>query len=617
MDYWQIVDENNFETYMRDSYYLGEATALVNRFVYFKYEISDDGTFKGDVKSAVANSVGFCVDSLREPSKIIKNWRYIDFDGDSKNDIRFSQYSRPHISKASGSIELYKVSGKVFEDITNYEEAKNNAEEIHWSSSLPMQHYDWNGSLIFILKTTSGKYVKMKIYKIHPLTSEELEEWVEGTGEIPDAPGIAMYASITISDSTPSDVPEDGAWIHFKVYTIASITPAGTVLIKITTPNGEATKIALNEEPSEISGISLHTKWVRFDNLSETDWNNTYDIDFVNSEGNKALTLAGKTFRPWWRRIYKNSFWCMWALDSDKKQYEYMELIRHWKGSPPPDKEYSFIGNVKDEEGNTLNNYKLCLIVGHYSSENCFSTLSIGEAFNENTLKTNMIRKIENEELLPFKDIAVLLSYKDFYSRGDALMQYKDLQDVNNLDLTMYINRIISFKWAISEDGKFNGSESHYDGKINTVREWEFVNRDVAEDFRKSFNDLHLTRLTEYDFDGDGIRDMYVYSYNNYMRFNSSNGITDLGEEDISVAIDLTKYSFSCCEEVKDNHLYGLKTSSGKYVLLKVVDIHKMSQDEISEYESESNGDSSYKEIGEMPYVSEDGKIMRMLNYEF
>ena len=70
-------------------------------------------------------------------------------------------------------------------------------------------------------------------------------------------------------------------------------------------------------------------------------------------------------------------------------------------------------------------------------------------------------------------------------------------------------------------------------------------------------------------------------------------------------------------KEIKNNHLYGVKVSPGKYVLFKITDIHKMTQDEISEYESESNGDSSYKEIGEMPYVSEDEKMMRMLNYEF
>jgi len=174
--FYPSVNRENLCDVMSDNVYLGELRIWVNRFIYFEYEISENGVFTNDTRYASSNSVNVWEEDLQNPSDIVNFYRYVDFDQDGENDIYFSQYSDGLYIESENAQEFYKIDSESlnFEDITDYESAKNYGSEIY-KSDLPKEwREDWEGCQIFILKTSSGKYVKMRIYKIHPMTYDEI-----------------------------------------------------------------------------------------------------------------------------------------------------------------------------------------------------------------------------------------------------------------------------------------------------------------------------------------------------------------------------------------------------------------------------------------------------------
>ncbi|NUU95613.1 hypothetical protein XO10_04880 [Marinitoga sp. 1135] len=148
----------------------------INRIVKLKYEISDDGIFKNDIKEIKANTVWIRNDILREKLKYneyLLEPNLIDFDKNKIEELYlyyFPLYNTVEFNPSSDDIEeIYSSKTIGINSITNFSESTLSMNKENYSSITVEK------GLVIMYKTYSGKYIKIEFEDFYPMTIDEIK----------------------------------------------------------------------------------------------------------------------------------------------------------------------------------------------------------------------------------------------------------------------------------------------------------------------------------------------------------------------------------------------------------------------------------------------------------
>lgn len=309
-----------------------------------------------------------------------------------------------------------------------------------------------------------------------------------------------------IIDTTP--VFTDTSRVDLEIFTLDTITPEGGIELVVSDVSSPDTPLwisAMKQEPCELPDVSRWSGWVNVASLGSK----TYLMRFRNAEGQYALG-AGGVVDPWWRELDSYLLNMLEQLDPGKGIWFYSETVRNWENTNAG-KIVRIEGTASFPTDYTALDSKLTVYAGHFVSEhNSYLEAIGGYTFNGESFEREVgpLNITVNEEDYTYSDEIHLQVKKNFYTPlWTPSINYSELIDTASYTARatlMAPNKVVSFRWAVSDTGTFTVEDIDHPGIINSVSRYDFLDWDLANYYFSTFNDgLLSSTLNEYWFDNN------------------------------------------------------------------------------------------------------------------